>query len=236
MKKIKVGRRFIQLIVKGKEAEELDLRLIEQIAQCYKKTFNESWGENWTDKTAMDEIIKSFRSEKSREFIGTILLCKNEVVGFSWGVLAQKSAISVEKDLPFTSPLPEKEKGLKTLFLWLKTLEKKPKEKIFILREIGALKSVRGRLAASLAFHLLKAGAEGGANNLFLWTSPKSAAFKLSIGLLWRPIFFFENGCLIMAGSLRYSRDLAKKGLSCNPIRVWLGYRELKRNVKNFFN
>ena len=233
MKRIRIGRRFVQLVVRGREVEELDSELLKKIARCYREVFNESWGEKWTLGSAEAEILKSFRSENGREFIGTILLQGEEVIGFSWGVLADISCVSAERDFPFHSPLPEKQTALKALLRWLEV--SRAGDKVLIFREIGALKSVRGRLAGHLAFHLFRAGLEGGASKMFLWTSPNSAAFRLGLGLLWRPIFFFENGCLIMAGGLHYAYSLAKRGLSFNPLRAWLAYRELRRNVKNFF-
>lgn len=234
MKKFNVGRRFVQLVIKDKEVEALDTEFLRKIALCYQEVFNESWGEEWTEASALREILKSFKAEEGREFIGTVLLRGEKVVGFSWGVVADVNAISPNRDMPFESPLNEKEDSLRTLAHWLEVSG--GGQKVLIFREIGALKSVRGRLAGALAFHLLDSAIQGGAQSLFLWTSPKSAAFKLSLGLFWRPIYFFENGCLIMAGKTLYARNLAKKVLSINPIRVWSGYRELKRNIKNFFN
>lgn len=195
----------------GKELLELKDDTLMQIANCYRKIFNEDWHENWTLETSLNEIVKSFQWNEKRIPIATLLYDKNTIVGFAWGVLLETQDLIPERDMPYNINSQKKMDGTKITSYWLEKIAKK--KEVLLIRELGALKKFRRDIAPYILYPIYKLASTHNFKVVLFWTNIHSSTFKWALGVGWTPIYFFiEKDLVLMQGSIN-NLGLLKKNI-----------------------
>lgn len=208
-----------------------DKKMLHGLSACYCETFNESWQEDWTMNQALKNISQNLLKSENRRPLLSLLLDQEKIIGFSWVILTHAENILFD-DLPFGADKYEKGSALSSINKWLKLIGRK---KILAYKELGILKKYRNtssrHLASLLSLPLLKKAYSSGYKTAFQWTSASSPAFKLSLGCKCHPIYIFNNGYILFAGSTKsYIRLL--EGINEKNKTI---FRELRQNKKDFF-
>lgn len=102
--------------VRAYQQSELDIMSetqLTEVADCYRDIFNESWDENWTTETALDEIRDIFQGHhEGRTPIAVLLYKDGRVSGFSWGLVTTVEYLIANRDMPYDLALKKKKKDL----------------------------------------------------------------------------------------------------------------------------
>ena len=216
----------------GNQVNRLSESQLVQIAHCYMEVFNESWGESWDEVAALREVKNSLRVESGRTPMASLLYRKNKLIGFAWGVLLDKDSLNAERDMPFELHQDDKEKGLRVAQYWLENIAKQ--NKLFLLRELGVLKSHRKLVAHFLTVSAFKRAIELGYNTTLFWTSIDSGAFNWGLGVGLTPVhFFIKKNLLLMLGSISYAVNVFDKSLN-SDLSNERRYREFFGNINRY--
>ncbi len=193
----------------GEEVLSISEATFDALAVCYKTVFNESWGEDWTESSAKQEIKDSLRWDPERIPLLSLLDKGEEIIGFCWVLLLDKQALSVERDMPWELSEAEKANGMAISGYWMEEVVKK--DKIMFIKELGALKEHRQKVSPFLSIPLFERAVKLGYDVAFLWTNVYSKAFKWGLGVGFSPVhFFITNNLLLMYGSVKGSLDTLK--------------------------
>lgn len=197
----------------GNEVNRLSESQLVQIAHCYMEVFNESWGESWDEVSALREVKKILRVESGRTPMAALLYQKNKLIGFAWGILLNKDSLVAERDMSSGLHSREKQKGLNVAHYWLDNIAKQ--KKVFLLRELGVLKSHRKLLTPFLGISAFKRAIDLGYNIAFFSTKIDSGVFNWALGIGLTPVhFFIRKNKLLMLGSISYAVSILEKMLS----------------------
>lgn len=237
MKEIKYTfreRDIIQRTFYGEELQKLDDELITNIATCYIEVFTESWHKSWTLESAKEEIKTSFKHEKTRIPLASILFYDEKVIAFTWGCVTSAKYISAQRDMPYKLPDELKQVGVQKARYWLKNITKK--DEVFIYRDHGAKKEYRGMLSAYMSYEIFDYLKNLGINTLLYWTSLRSRAFELGVGAKLIPIHFFEfDDLVLIAGNVRYSHAFAEKIIKGGKKELKQVYGVVGANINDYF-
>ena len=216
----------------GNQVNRLSESQLVQIAHCYMEVFNESWGESWDEVSALREVQNSLRVESGRTPMASLLYRKNKLIGFAWGVLLDKDSLNAERDMPFELHQSDKDKGLRVAQYWLENIAKQ--NKLFLLRELGVLKSHRKLVAHFLTVSAFKRAIKLGYNTTLFWTSIDSGAFNWGLGVGLTPVhFFIKKNLLLMFGSISYAVNVFDKSLN-SDLGNERRYREFFGNINRY--
>lgn len=207
--KEKLGEDFQLQTYYGEEVLAIGDDTLADLATCYMTVFNESWGESWTLSSAKQEITDSLRCDPDRIPLLSLLYKGDRIIGFCWVLLLQKSALDMERDMPWELSAAEKSSGMAISEYWLDEVVKK--DRIMFIKELGALKEHRQTVSPFLSVPLFERAADMGYDVAFLWTNVYSKAFKWGLGVGFSPVhFFITNNLLLMYGSVRGSVSILK--------------------------
>lgn len=187
----------------GNEVSMIDEDVIYSLAECYRDVFNESWGENWTTRSALEEIKSCLQPELDRTPILTLLFRQERVIGFCWGFVVESEDLSANNS-PFSSSKLKRHESIDIARYWLENVGKK--SKFVTMRELGVIKEYRNDKAAFLSLPLFQKACDCECKVIFVRTKISSKAFKWGLGIGLVPLqFFMMDGLLLMQGSLNYA-------------------------------
>jgi len=216
----------------GNQVDRLSESQLVQIAHCYREIFNESWGESWDEVSALREVKYNLRVERGRTPIASFLYQGHKLIGFAWGVLLNKDSLAAERDMPFGLHSDEKEKGLKVSLYWLDNIAKQ--NKLFLLRELGVLKTHRKLMAPFLTISAFKRAINLGYNTTLFWTNIDSGVFNWGLGVGLTPVhFFITKNLLLMFGSISYTVSILERAFS-NDSSGTKRYSEFFGNINRY--
>lgn len=210
----------------GTELGRLSAETWLQLAQCYKTIFNESWGESWTDESAMAEIRKILDCRGPRIPMAVLLYCEDKVIGFSMGQIMGREDLLLEEDMSPTLPMRKKKEGMAVMTYWLDSVVKK--EKFLFFRELGVLRQYQLEVSPFLGLPLIEKARRHACDVVFCRVNTRSKAFKWHLGVGFSPIhFFMKNNLLLMLGSAKYAAEvldnMIKKSLDKESHKVLMG-------------
>ena len=201
------------LYVKAYFGDELKILLDSkknEIANCYRDVFNESWGEDWTTESALDEIVSNLTHTTDRNPVATFLFYKGVIVGFSWGAIMSCESLRIHGDMPHSLSYRSKSDGYKVAQYWMSTVV--AKKKIFSWREIGVLKNYRKNVYHFLSLPLFQIVTQQGCDVTLGWTQVSCSAFKLHLGVGLYPIhFFITDDLTLISGNVKKIKALLEK-------------------------
>lgn len=201
----KLGEEYALKAYYGEEVLSIPEATFDALARCYMTVFNESW----TEASAKREIKDSLQWNPSRIPLLSLLFKDADIIGFCWVLLLDKSALSMERDMPWALSDAEKRGGLAISTYWMDEVVKK--DRIMFIKELGALKEHRQKVSPFLSIPLFERAVQMGYDVAFLWTNVYSKAFKWGLGVGFSPVhFFITNNLLLMYGSVKGSLDTLK--------------------------
>lgn len=210
----------------GEDLATLSEDVWKQIAHCYKTIFNESWGESWTDESAMTEVRKMLDWTGSRIPLAVLLYHESKVIGFSMGQVMEKKDLTLEEDMSPTLPLSKKKEGMAVMKYWLGSVVNK--EKFLFFRELGVLREYQLEVSPFLGLPLIEKARKLSCDVVFCRVNTKCKAFKWHLGVGFSPIHFFrKNNLLLMLGSAKYAagvlENMIRQSLDKDSHRVLMG-------------
>lgn len=200
------GAEFKLRFFVGDQLEDIPEDTLASLAQCYAQVFNESWGEDWTQESALAEIRKCIHCDGDYTPLMSILFNKDKVVGFSWGFVMDAGSLS-DESAPFSSSGLKRHESVQVARYWVTEVAKI--KKLISIRELGVLKEYRQDKTPFLCLPIFERAKAMGCNVAFLRTKVTSKAFKWSLGIGFIPIqLFMIDGLLLMHGSVKYATDI----------------------------
>lgn len=200
------GEDFSLQFYSGDELERLPRSTLFSIAQCYADVFNESWGEDWTLDSALEEITKFINCDPSYTPVMSLLFKEERVVGFSWGFLMDSDALT-DDSAPFSASQLKRHESIEIARYWLGNVSKH--NRFLSIRELGVLKDYRQDKTPYLTIPLFEKAKSADCNVAFFRTKITSKAFKWSLGVGFVPLqLFMVDGLLLMKGSVKYAMNL----------------------------
>lgn len=176
------------------------------LAQCYAEVFNESWGEDWTVESALEEIHSCIECSMDYLPVMSLLFHQERVVGFSWGFIMDAAAVT-ETSAPFSSSSLKRHESVVVAKYWLDQVARC--NKLISIRELGVLKEFRNDKTPFLCLPIFNRAESMGCKAAFLRTKVTSKAFKWSLGIGFVPIqLFMVNDLLLMHGSVKYAAEI----------------------------
>lgn len=190
----------------GDQVAFIDEETLISVAECYRDVFNESWGENWTVHSALEEIRTCLQPYPDRTPIVSLLLRESRVVGFCWA-FAMDSDVLDDDNAPFTSSNLKRHETVEVTRYWME--EVSSKKRFISIRELGVIKEYRQDKAPFLCLPVFDKAQDVGCDVVFFRTKISSKAFKWSLGVGFVPLqFFMRDGLLLMQGSIKYAINL----------------------------
>jgi len=216
----------------GNELNHLSHHFLKSIASCYAQVFNESWGENWTEASALKLVQQSLMVASERTPVASFLIDSNDnVVGFAWGCLTNEQNLSTKLDMPFSLSSNKKAAALQLVRYWLSSVMKS--KNIFVFRELGIIKAYRNNMSPFLCLPIFKAVLDQNCKLVFYWTNLKSKAFTWGISIGWIPFnFFVASDLIFMQGNLQHSYDLVSKMVYNSKSSQ---YKHMIKNLNYYF-
>jgi len=144
-------------------------------AQCYADVFNESWGEDWTVESAMDEIRRFINCDPNYTPVMTLLFREERVVGFSWGFIMDRDSLT-DDSAPFSASSVKRHESIQAARYWLH--EVSDKRLLISIRELGVLKDFRQNKTPYLTLPIFERAKSVGCNVAFFRTKLSSQAFR----------------------------------------------------------
>lgn len=200
------------------------------LARCYAEVFNESWGESWTEETAMAEVRKCTYNQEGYYPLLSLLFKGEDVVGFCWGFVLNADALH-DDSTPFSSSGLKRHESVQVARYWINEVANI--ERLLSIRELGVLKEYRQDKSPFLCLPIFEKSKALDCKVAFLRTKVSSKAFKWSLGMGLVPIqLFMIDGLLLMHGSIKYATRLIN-GLIDNASRKKSQY-EVIMNIKRY--
>lgn len=190
----------------GRALERIPASTARSLAQCYADVFNESWGENWTLDSALEEVYATIHCQPDYLPIMNLLFREDKVVGFCWAYLLDASALSHEQ-APFSSSSLKRHESVDVAKYWMR--EVGHKQRLVAIRELGVLKEYRQDKTPFLTIPMFEKVSTLDCNVAFFRTRLGSKAFKWSLGVGFVPLqLFMVDDLLLMRGNVRYAMSL----------------------------
>jgi hypothetical protein len=200
------GEEFSLQFFSGAQLEHIPQSTLLSLAQCYAEVFNESWGEDWTIESALEEIRRCINSDPAYTSVMSLLFREERVVGFSWGFLMDTDSLT-ETSAPFSCSELKRHESVEVARYWLTNVSKK--NRLLSIRELGVIKEYRLDKAPFLTLPLFEKAKSVDCQVVFFRTKISSKAFKWSLGVGFVPLqLFMVDGLLLMKGSVKYAMSL----------------------------
>jgi hypothetical protein len=172
----------------GEELHRIPKSILNSLAKCYAAVFNESWGENWTTESAMQEVKKCIAAQPGYVPILSTLFHNEDVVGFCWGFIMETDALT-DDSAPFSSSSVKRHESVEVARYWLNSVGNK--NQLMSIRELGVLKEFRQEKAPFLTIPIFEKALSVNCNVAFFRTKTTSTAFKWSLGVGFVPLQLF---------------------------------------------
>ena len=200
------GEGFHVSFYSGEQLEQIPRSILLSAAQCYADVFNESWGESWTGKSALEEIEGFIRCDARYMPVMTLLFREERVIGFSWGFLMDRDCLT-DDSAPFSASSVKRHESIAVARYWLNQVSHK--NSFISIRELGVLKDYRQNKTPFLTLPIFEKAKSLDCNVAFFRTKLSSQAFKWSLGVGFVPLeLFMVDGLLLMKGSVKYAMNL----------------------------
>ncbi len=200
------GNEFSLQFFSGEQLENIPHATLISLAQCYAEVFNESWGENWTIESALEEIRRCINCDPAYTPVMSLLLREERVVGFSWGFLMDTESLT-DTSAPFSCSELKRHESVQIARYWLTNVSKK--NRLLSIRELGVIKEYRQDKTPFLTLPIFEKAKSVDCQVAFFRTKISSKAFKWSLGVGFVPLqLFMVDGLLLMKGSVKYAMGL----------------------------
>lgn len=200
------GEEFYLQFFSGEQLENLPRSTLASAARCYAEVFNESWGEDWTEESALEEIRRFINCDPGYTPVMSLLFREDDVVGFSWGFIMDSQALT-DDSAPFSASSVKRHESIEVARYWLGSVSKH--NKLISIRELGVIKEYRQDKTPYLTLPLFEKAKSMECNVAFFRTKISSKAFKWSLGVGFVPLqLFMVDGLLLMKGSVKYAMNL----------------------------
>ncbi len=200
------GEDFCLQFFSGDQLENIPRSTLVSAAQCYAEVFNESWGEDWTQDSALKEIHSFINCDPSYTPVMSLLFHGERVVGFSWGFIMDAESL-IDGSAPFSNSALKRHESIEVARYWLGSVSKQ--SKLISIRELGVIKEFRQDKTPYLTIPLFEKAKSVDCNVAFFRTKITSKAFKWSLGVGFVPLqLFMVDGLLLMKGSVKYAMNL----------------------------
>ena len=205
--KTKLGENYRLERFYGEQLGKIDIFKWKEIARCYKQIFNESWGESWTDESALKQVRKMLNWNGDRIPLAVFLYHENRVIGFSMGQIMEQDQLNLDEDMSSALSKSKKNEGMKVMNYWLDSVVHK--QRFLFFRELGVLKSFQHEVSPFLGLPLIDKARNMSCDVVFCRVNTTSKAFKWHLGVGFSPIhFFIKNNLLLMLGSAKYAANV----------------------------
>jgi hypothetical protein len=200
------GDEFYLQCFSGEQLHAIPRTTLTSAARCYAAVFNESWGENWTEESALEEIRRFVNCDSNYTPVMSLLFHGDDVVGFSWGFIMDTDSLT-DDSAPFSASTLKRHESVEVARYWLGSVSKQ--HKLMSIRELGVVKEYRQDKTPYLTLPLFEKAKSMDCNVAFFRTKISSKAFKWSLGVGFVPLqLFMVDGLLLMKGSVKYAMNL----------------------------
>jgi hypothetical protein len=200
------GEEFYLQCFIGEQLQRVPRTTMTSAARCYANVFNESWGENWTEASALEEIRRFANCDANYTPIMSLLFHGDDVIGFSWGFIMDTDSLT-DDSAPFSASSLKRHESVEVARYWLGSVSKQ--HKLMSIRELGVVKEFRQDKTPFLTLPLFEKAKSMECNVAFFRTKISSKAFKWSLGVGFVPLqLFMVDGLLLMKGSVKYAMNL----------------------------
>lgn len=200
------GEEFSLQFFSGEQLEHIPHATLISLAQCYAEVFNESWGEDWTIETALEEIRRCINCDPAYTPVMSLLFHEERVIGFSWGFLMHADSLT-DTSAPFSCSELKRHESVQVARYWLNNVSKK--NRLLSIRELGVIKEFRQEKGPFLTLPIFEKAKSVDCQVAFFRTKISSRAFKWSLGVGFVPLqLFMVDGLLLMKGSVKYAMNL----------------------------
>lgn len=190
----------------GPQLDRIPRSTLLSLAQCYADVFNESWGEDWTQETALREVMACIHCDPDYLPIMTLLFHEERVIGFSWAYLLDTAALH-QNSSPFSCSGIQRRESVDVARYWMDCVGHK--SRLVAIRELGVLKEFRQDKTPYLTLPIFEKVQARDCNVAFFRTKLSSKAFKWSLGVGFVPLqLFMVDELLLMRGNVRYAMSL----------------------------
>lgn len=224
------GEEFAVQCWSGEQLLRISKSTLASLARCYAEVFNESWGENWTFETAMEEVQKCIAAPPGYTPVLTMLFKEEEVVGFCWAFVMETDSLT-EESTPFSSSSLKRHESVNVARYWLDSVGRK--NRLVSMRELGVLKAYRQDKAPYLTIPIFERAKGMDCNVAFLRTKTTSKVFKWGLGVGFVPLqLFIVDDLLLMKGNIKYALGVLHASLDDASRRK--SQHEIVSNIKRY--
>ncbi len=214
----------------GDQLHRIQTSTLRSLARCYAEVFNESWGENWTEATAMAEVQKCLDAPPGYMPVVTMLFRGEDVVGFCWAFIMETDALT-EESAPFSSSSIKRHESVNVARYWLDSVGRK--NTLVSIRELGVIKEHRQDKTPFLLLPILEKAKAMDCNVAFFRTKTTSKAFKWGLGIGFVPLqLFMVDDLLLMKGNVKYAMNVLYGSLDEGKKRQ--SQHEIIGNIKRY--
>lgn len=200
------GEEYALQFFSGEQLDRIPRSTLLSAARCYADVFNESWGEDWTLESALEEINRFIHCDPSYTPVMSLLFREEQVIGFSWGFIMETESLT-DESAPFSASALKRHESVEVARYWLGSVSKH--QRLISIRELGVLKEYRQDKTPYLTLPLFEKAKSVDCNVAFFRTKISSKAFKWSLGVGFVPLqLFMVDGLLLMKGSVKYAMNL----------------------------
>lgn len=200
------GEEFYLQCFSGETLHRIPRSTLRSAARCYATVFNESWGEAWTEESALEEINRFVNCDSNYVPVMSLLFHGDDVIGFSWGFIMDTDALT-DDSAPFSASALKRHESVEVARYWLDSVSKQLR--LMSIRELGVVKEYRQDKTPYLTLPLFEKAKNLDCNVAFFRTKISSKAFKWSLGVGFVPLqLFMVDGLLLMKGSVKYAMNL----------------------------
>lgn len=197
------GEAFYLQCFSGSNLKRIPRSTLLSLAKCYSDVFNESWGEDWTVESALEEIMHCVHCNPAYLPVMTILFNEDRVIGFSWAYLLDSDALTNDS-APFSASAVKRHESVAVARYWMERVGNK--SKLVSIRELGVIKEYRQDKTPYLMVPIFDKASSLDCNVAFLRTKVTSTAFKWCLGVGLLPLqYFMVDDLLLMRGSVKYA-------------------------------
>jgi hypothetical protein len=224
------GDEFAVQCWSGDQVNRIPYGTLRSLAKCYAEVFNESWGENWTEESAMTEVRKCLDSVDGYTPSLSMLFRNEDVVGFCWAFIMETDALT-EESAPFSSSSIKRHESVSVARYWLDSVGRK--NTLVSIRELGVIKEHRQDKTPFLLIPVLEKAKSMDCNVAFFRTKTTSKAFKWGLGIGFVPLqLFMVDDLLLMKGNVKYAMNVLYGSIDASKKRQ--SQHEIIGNIKRY--
>lgn len=224
------GEEFSVQCWSGEQTRRIPGSILCSLARCYAEVFNESWGEDWTEESAMVEVKKCIETPVGYTPVVTMLFRGEDVVGFCWAFVMETDSLT-DNSTPFSSSSIKRHESVSVARYWLDSVGRK--NRLVSIRELGVIKEHRQDKTPFLLLPVLEKAKSMDCNVAFFRTKTTSKAFKWGLGIGFVPLqLFMVDDLLLMKGNVKYAMNVLYG--SIDDSRKRQSQHEIIGNIKRY--